>query len=282
MVENLLLALDENIDNFEPKIAIMKRLVLFTFLLAIGLNGYSQQDFNRFRMGFKVTPNISWMQPKDNNMVNEGARLGFGFGLVTDVFFAENYAIGTGLNITWNGGKVNYLQETQIDNDDYIMRQSRNIKTQFLEVPLSIKLRTNEIGYITYWGQFGLGLGFNLQTISDDIYDYQRIKNEGNGEISWDETDRPSEEFEKENITDDIGFARVSLIMAAGIEYNLNGSTSILAGVEFNNGFTNVFSNERGVEQNNNDEALFEGVTPRTFKLRSISNMLQFQVGILF
>ena len=282
MVENLLLALDENIDNFELKIAIMKRLVLFTFLLAIGLNGYSQQDFNRFRMGFKVTPNISWMQPKDNNMVNEGARLGFGFGLVTDVFFAENYAIGTGLNITWNGGKVNYLQETQIDNDDYIMRQSRNIKTQFLEVPLSIKLRTNEIGYITYWGQFGLGLGFNLQTISDDIYDYQRIKNEGNGEISWDETDRPSEEFEKENITDDIGFARVSLIMAAGIEYNLNGSTSILAGVEFNNGFTNVFSNERGVEQNNNDEALFEGVTPRTFKLRSISNMLQFQVGILF
>lgn len=281
-VKNLLQALDENIDSFERKISIMKRLVLFTFLLAIGLQGFSQQDYKKFRMGFKVTPSISWMQPKDNNMTSEGARLGFGFGLVSDIFFAENYAIGTGLNITWNGGKINYLQETQIEEASYIMRQSRNIRTQFIEIPLTIKLRTNEIGYITYWGQFGLGLGFNLQTFTDDVYDYQLFKNELDGSISWDKTDLPSEEFEKENINDEIGFARASLIMAAGIEYNLSGSTSILAGVEFNNGFTNVFNNERGVEQNNNEEALFEGVTPRTFKLRSISNMLQFQVGILF
>ena len=264
----------------------MKKAILLCAVLCSALMMNGQEDFKRFRMGFKATPNISWMQPKANNITNDGARLGFGFGLVSDIFFAPNYAIGTGLNITYNGGKVSYLDQRQEeisdDLNDFIVNQSRTIRTQFIEIPLTIKLRTNEIGYITYWGQFGLGLGFNLNTFTDDVFDYDLIKNTADGAISWDKTDLASLEVERENISDEIGFARASLIMAAGIEYNISGSTSILAGIEFNNGFTNVFSNERGVEQNDRGDALFEGIEPQTFKLRAISNMLQFQVGILF
>jgi len=259
----------------------MKRALLLMVIISasLAMNG---QDYKKFRMGFKVAPNISWMQPKDNNMESGGATAGFGFGLVSDIFFAENYAFGTGLNITYNGGRINYLEKQVVDDVEYIALKERKIRNQFLEVPLTIKLRTNEIGYITYWGQFGLGLGFNLQTFADDVYDYQLEHVITDMSDSWEKTDLPSREYEKENINDEVGFYRVSLIMAAGIEYNISGSTSVLVGLEFNNGFTNVFSKENGIEQNADDEALFNEGSPEEFKLRSISNMFQLNLGILF
>ncbi|MGB0423169.1 MAG: hypothetical protein ACPGED_02550, partial [Flavobacteriales bacterium] len=189
---------------------------------------------------------------------------------------------GTGLNITYNGGRVNYLEKQIVDDVEYVAFKERKIRNQFLEVPLTIKLRTNEIGYITYWGQFGLGLGFNLQTFADDVYDYQLAHIVTDMSDSWEKTELASRENDKENINDEIGFSRVSLIMAAGIEYNISGSTSVLVGLEFNNGFTNVFSKEKGIKQNDDGEALFSENAPEDFKLRSISNMFQLNLGILF
>ena len=48
------------------------------------------------------------------------------------------------------------------------------------------------------------------------------------------------EELEKENMQDDIALYKASLIVGAGAEYNFSGSTSIMFGLTYNNGFMNI------------------------------------------
>ena len=49
------------------------------------------------------------------------------------------------------------------------------IKLKYLEIPLTLRLRTNEIGYITYWVQVGVGLGFNIKARATDEIDHKKI-----------------------------------------------------------------------------------------------------------
>lgn len=265
----------------------MKKLLIL-LIISVYSVGASAQEYNKFKMGFKATPNFSWIQPKDKYIDSEGTLARAGFGFIADVFFAENYAIGTGINIINNGGRISYLRDVSYtpageeNAGRFIVRQTREFKTRYLEIPLTFKLRTNEIGYITYWGQFGLGLGVNIGSSADDTWDFELERVSSDGSISWDKTEVPSFDDENINITSDVGVARVSLIMAAGIEYNLSGSTSVLVGLEFNNGFTNLHRDEKGVKTNERDEPLFDGIEPQTFDMRSISNMIQLNLGILF
>ena len=267
----------------------MKKLLILLIISAYAF-GASAQEFNKFRMGFKATPNFSWIQPKDKFISNEGTIARAGFGFVADVFFAENYAIGTGINIINNGGRisyfndVNYVPAGETIARRFIINQTREFKTRYIEIPLTFKLRTNEIGYITYWGQFGLGLGVNIGASADDTWDFIEEGVASDNVTNWLKSDVPSFDEENSDIIEDVGIARVSLIMAAGIEYNLSGNTSVLAGLEFNNGFTNLHRNESGVKTNERDEPLYEGQNfePATFKMKSITNMLQLNIGVLF
>ncbi len=149
-----------------------KALLLIVVLVVSTVIAQAQGEGQRFRMGFKVNPNISWMQPQDKHFENESAVVRFGFGFVADIFFSENYAIGTGVNIMRNGGEFSYLQRTRFEDTEYIIRRTHNFNNQYVEIPLTFKLRTNEIGYITYWGQFGVGASVNIASRGDDMRDY--------------------------------------------------------------------------------------------------------------
>jgi opacity protein-like surface antigen len=144
-----------------------------------------------------------------------------------------------------------------------------------------LKLRTNEIGYITYWGQFGLIAGFNIRSKADDIIDYELAKFSNDVSTGWIKTDLPSIERPDEDIKDDIQMFRVGLLIGAGIEYSLSGNTAIVAGVTYNNGFTNTLRGDH-VQTDEADEVVFENQKPKTVKLKALSNLLSLNVGIKF
>ena len=59
-------------------------------------------------LGFTVEPNISWFS-NDNKAIDvKGVNPGINFGFVLDRFFAEKYAISTGLFVTGTGGNLIY------------------------------------------------------------------------------------------------------------------------------------------------------------------------------
>lgn len=261
----------------------MKKLfsVVIAFLAIVQLST-AQTDYSKFRMGFKVSPNVSWLQPQDKHFINEGSVLRFGFGFNADIFFAPNYAIGTGVNIMRNGGQISYLETGRVDTTEVILRRTRNLSNQYIEIPLTFKLRTNEIGYITYWGQFGFGLGVNINSRGDDERDYLYEKVDEGNLLLWKSSEFETITEEDVNFSDELQLFRMSMILAAGIEYNLSGSTSLLVGVTFNNGFTNIFA-KNNVVRTDSDEPVFQSGQPiEDVRLRANASSIELNLGILF
>lgn len=266
----------------------MKKIVFVSIALLLFANLLTAQDDKRFRIGFKFNPNISWMRPDAKEITSNASVIRFGFALNLDKHFTENYAFGTGLNVFQTGGELSYLEYAQVSGNATILERTREYRLQYAEVPLTLKLRTNEIGYITYWGQFGLGLGVNIRANADETVDYMLVRGEDgpdpDGLNDWNESVQVSFSEEDVDIKNDISIFRASLIIGGGIEYNISGTTSLLIGVTFNNGFTDVLQNN-GVKTDETDEPVLEGIddnNPVEYKLKSITNHVELNIGILF
>ena len=136
-------------------------------------------------MGMSIDPNVSWMVSRDLEHVTDGARAHFGWQFMADILFTETYAIGTGIHVFRTGSAVQYWEAT---SDSTVSRVSRNFNNQYVELPLTFKLRTKEIGYTTYYGKFGGGLGLNIrrEAEEDRYLAYEKLGEE------WVELDRPA------------------------------------------------------------------------------------------
>ena len=100
--------------------------------------------------------------------------------------------------------------------------------------------------------QIGFAAGFNLNADSDDEFTY------GNAQIYKQE----------DKIKDNVAFMRLSMVLSAGMEYSLGGSTSLFTGLSFNNGFTNILKGQSNV--------------PPGVGLDAIGNSLELNIGIIF
>jgi hypothetical protein len=261
----------------------MKKIMLF--MLTAMLTTAVEAQTKQWKIALHVDPNISWIKPDNKNITEGDNQFNLGFGVSIDKMFTDNYAIGTGFNIVNTGGQLSYFdQRTTDDGLLTIRRMERAYKLQYLEIPLTLKLRTNEIGYMTYWAQVGIGVGVNIKAKSDDVIDYKKLENGTNPDtLRWiDATSLVDESIEDEDIGSDIGIFRASLIVAAGIEYNLSGDASIVAGLCFNNAFTNILNNEGVVTINNEPDFNLSDNSAKKFDLKGISNLVSLQIGILF
>lgn len=265
----------------------MKRIIITLSALLVLTGSFAQEasaDFKKFKFGFKLDPNLSWLSPKSNEITNEGVLGRASFGLSADLMFAENYAFGTGISVMKNGGYLTYLDREKRDNDDteYMVLRERKYKLNYVEIPLTFKLRTSEIGYITYWGQFGLGLSFATSSKAEDKLSFILQQDVASG--TWVETSKEQIDEILPDISGDIVPVRASMIVAAGIEYSLSGNTAAVFGVTYDNGFTNVLEG-KGIERDDEGLPVFtpgDFTTPKEFDLKSISNHFQITLGILF
>ncbi len=197
----------------------MKKVYAIVSLLAITASSAHAQD-KSVRFGIKVAPNFGWINPDTKELKNDGARFGYTFGLMGDFMLGsnQNYAFATGLFLNNVGGKSTFPSGDQ--------NLSTESKYQYIELPITLKLKTNEIGYMTYYGQIGFGTAFNISAKSDfDTYDPAAKK---------------ITRVTDEDIMDNTQLFKASLIVGAGMEFNFSGNTSALVGITYNNGFTNI------------------------------------------
>ncbi|MFN4235165.1 MAG: porin family protein [Bacteroidia bacterium] len=225
----------------------MKKIALLISFIGILLNGLLAQendnDFKTFRFGLAVQPNISWLKIESKEFESNGISGKFSYGLLAEYSFAKNYSIASGIQILTTGGRVNYKTpvyfnesgKIEIDGSNFLLNK-RTYGTQYLNIPISLKMRTNEIGYITYFAQFGLDAGFKTNA---------KAKDTGSDNVKVTiPVPTPGNTTSKHNIKDDVNFFRMALNIGGGIEYNLSGSTSLLIGVNYSNGFVNVLKKE--------------------------------------
>lgn len=213
-------------------------------LLLFSNNLIAQNDFPKVQFGIKVGPNLGWIKPDAENYSSEGTVVGFNWGFHTEFNLSTNYAINSGFNVVYNNGKLKYPHK--LDTVEGILQRKYNL--QYLEIPICLKMRTKQIGYMTYYGMIGLGVSFNLRAKAKDIFNVEP------------ET--------KNNIQDEITFMRESLIVGGGIQYSLGGSTSLMFEVVFNNGFSDILKGKNSIDD--------------SIKQDAISNYIQFNLGVIF
>ena len=279
----------------------MKGISILLVAVLMTVQGFSQ-DFKKFKFGFKVDPNVSWMSSETTDVVSEGVLLRGSFGVNADIMFSERYALGTGFSIMGGGGQLSFFDyEDRIGDageSNFIVKRNRKYKLKYVEIPLTLKLRTDEIGYITYWGQFGLGLGFATKATADDNIKFfsELVEDADEMGFSWIDSGSAISTLAKEDeeemgvdISGEMLPIRASLIIGAGIDYSLSGNTSLMFGIAYNNGLTNVFKSKiKAIEINDDGNPSYGtgsgegGRLYNEFKMKSITNSFVVTAGILF
>ncbi len=195
------------------------KILLISLLGILTIQCYAQD--NSFRFGIKAAPNFAWIAPDTEGYENDGSVIGFSTGFVTEIAFTDNYGFKTGLNFDYLNGKLKFPFVS--DSDTGTMSRKYNLR--YLELPLTIKMRTNKFGDMAYFGEIGVGTAFNVRAKSKD--DFQ---NELTGNSLQSEKD----------ISDEITLMKESVIMGAGAEYFIDESTSLFLELTFNAGLTNI------------------------------------------
>lgn len=197
----------------------MKKYFLSFFIFMIAAGTLSAQSF---QLGLRAAPLFSYIKPTSDGFDSDGLKVGFSYGLVTDFNIGENYAFRTGISIVSEGGNIKSGPDSLITHTSLVL--------QYLEIPLTLKFRTSQLGAFKYYGQFGLGTGFNLKATT-----------EGNVESSKGSTVNTSP-FKNDDAGKDINLINLQLIIGGGLEYSLGGRTALTAGIAYHNGFTDVLS----------------------------------------
>tara|TARA_R110002096_G_scaffold352864_15_gene546131 strand:+ start:12659 stop:13396 length:738 start_codon:yes stop_codon:yes gene_type:complete len=245
----------------------MKKTLVLILISLLSVPGFSQtEDEPGFQLGFQFSPSIGWFKPDSEGLERDGMRVGFNFGLTADFNISKNYAFSTGLGLINTGGKINFQDVKPIGSAGVLTggRTTADIQLNYIHVPITLKLKTNQIGYMTYFARIGFGLGVNYRAEADEEFKYPGVSET----ISGSELD----------YKDEINLLRTSLIIGLGAEYNLSGNTSLVFGASFDNGFNNVLK-EDAYEEDANGNGI---IGPKDKAFKAIQNQIVLNLGIIF
>jgi hypothetical protein len=199
-------------------------LLLASILSQATLVAQSQKS-SPVKLGLRVAPGIGWINPSTEGYESGGIRGVISAGLVTDFYFTKNYAISTGFSVLFPSGKMNYRDSVLLNNSGMSGDVNSTYKFIYFEIPLMIKMQTNQFGRFSFYGQFGFGTGF-------------RIKATAESDFTSDSGEKESRDI---NIKNKTHVMRESILAGIGFEFHIDESTRIFAGVNYSAGLNNVF-----------------------------------------
>jgi hypothetical protein len=243
-------------------------------------------DMKNFRFGVTALPSIFGYKPDDLKKFDKGgSTLGFGVLINAEYSFSGNFAIGFGVGLGSCGGKIDFLDTVQYyvnDGDvlplksgkpdlsnatgktDTFLLKTRSYKASYYNIPISLKMRTNEIGYLRYFIEPRLNIGIRKRVRADDD-----VVNLGSG--SSNVVKNPDL-----NISTDMAALRMSVAISGGAEYKLSGSTALVFAIGYDYGLTNV-------AQGTSDNLLrIKDKTRKQLEQKFFQNGVTLSVGILF
>ena len=275
----------------------MKNLLLLLIVLGIGSHAFAQDQAvgpntrKKFKIGFNLSPAVDFFQPNTDGVDLDQAKMKFGYGMMGEYAFTNNYAIGFGLEHKMGGASLDFGADADVryvdqgDKKEYRLL-TRTYRYDYVNLPITLKLMTNEIGYFTYFGQFGVDISVLASSKAKD----NRQSLETN--VTDTATGGIVETFAAAGETDFVGrynqsmFINVKLRIGAGFEWNFSGNTSLVVSVSYHNGFIDLMRDPDG-DKVANDEGLFKHdvedyLVRNPFELSSNLHHVALNVGILF
>ncbi len=179
------------------------------------------------KMSVHASPQITWLSSDEKEVDPDGSRFHMQTGLNADLFFQDHYALSLGFGLNNLGGSLLYADSTLfVSKEDsiYVMPgQSVRHKLQYLDFPVGLKLKTEELGYTTFYLQLGFNPMININATG----------------ISEDGT------LDDENIRETTRLFCLGYHAGLGVEYRLGGNTALVGGLRWSAGLTDVTDNDR-------------------------------------
>ncbi len=194
----------------------MKQLLsLIVITIILCLSQTKDTNAQNLRFGLQFTPEFTSLKIQSDSIESRGASLRMSYGIVADYFFGDSdrYAFSSGLILNPVKGSFDV-------NDTTGMEVVTKVKYQYLEIPLMLKMRTEQIGPFKYFVQAGLTPSVALRTRY--FINALDLENKKGRKIT-----RPF---------------NTSATFGIGVEYPINDSDSMAAfgGLYYSRGISNV------------------------------------------
>jgi len=225
----------------------MKRLILPLLLITLASPTHAQEE--SFRLGIKLAPNIAWMRSDSRDLVSDGNRVGFSFGLLGDlrVGQAGTYFFSTGVVLNNIGGQFKADATYDINGVSTVVQSEQDLKLRYLEIPLTLKLRTATEQPMNFYAQVGTSMAFNVRARTD----FSSTSTPVGGTAT-------TVTLDNENVIDNTALFKMALVVGGGVEYNIPSGTTLFGGITYNNAFTNTLDGDtRNLLPNDNRSKLF-------------------------
>lgn len=193
----------------------LTKAVIILLLAVTTVRGAAQE----FEFGVHADPLITWMSSNSSEYKGEGVRAGFSMGLNVLHYFAENYAISSGIGFITAGGR-----QSAVDPHTMVFTNFTQVvaagdemvyNLRYLNVPAGFRLRTNQIGYLTLFTDLGLDIRVLLKST----------------------VDIPQNQISDENAKMEVRALNLGWHLTAGVEYELGIRTSLVGGLGFDEDF---------------------------------------------
>lgn len=233
--------------------------MLTAVLVTSSLNG---QDLKKIRAGLIGGVGGNWLSNSDKESFKSSAGMGLRWGLDVSIKLTDVLSISTGIQTNYFRAGNQFLDTTSLfiydnadnafvdisdqefgDNNslwiyygqeklagkdwDLYRAKERRYIANYITIPLALKMYTEEIGYLKYFGRAGL---------NTSILFSGRVTEKEPNKLS---VSSANPNLEKTNNYKDLSIFQWALTIGGGAEYNLTGTTSVLFQLDYNLGLTN-------------------------------------------
>jgi hypothetical protein len=221
-----------------------KKLIFILIISLIPARILVAQDY---RYGVYVAPVISWFKTDVEEVKNQGARAGFNFSISAERHLTDNWHFTSGLAFINASARLTSTIPSYFRFPTYTSIVAAGdpviYRLQYISMPVGIKIKTSEIGYLTYFAEFGLD---------------PKIVIRGRADI-------PSINIKGENAMTEIRRFNFGYHLTGGADFSIDGNTSLILGISFE---SNIFDITKEYDSQKTD--------------RTIHNLLKFIFGINF
>jgi hypothetical protein len=186
-----------------------------------------------FRFGLNFNPLLTWNRT-GKNFKPDGVKAGFEYGLNVHYYFFKNVGIESGFYMNHHGAKFNYgnsvINNGGADTSSY--NYKFNMNNIYAKIPVAFRFRTNLIGPIYLFGNFGVDFSFLVSSKLKFSGSDRNVHTEDGINIRYD--------YAEESYKVSAAPVRIGLFLGGGVEYPISGSFSITANLNYNYGFLNM------------------------------------------
>lgn len=273
----------------------MKKIFLALAILSLSYfsNAQSAAD-KKFQGGLTAGFGINFQQMGTKVIEKNGVGNDMTIGGAFNFSFTDNIGFSTGLEFDFSTTKFKpgpnpimyYFDDTKIIGvNDYdedpnsakgvFVLNERKQKATYITIPTMLLFRTNFIGYVRYFGKFGMKHSFLLsQKSNDNGYSFSST---GLDLVNL------GAEVEQKNMKakNELVFYKGSVGISGGAEWNFTGNTCLVAEIGYFYGITPLYYNRKNsylfTYEDENGTLVRKGVSNK-----ATQGQLQLKVSVLF